>query len=73
MTDAQLYARLSKKQKLCLEGVCKGLPVKAIAAALRISPKTVDFHLRRVREKIPGLHCIADMVRFAIRAGALKP
>ena len=41
----------------------------AIAAALAISPRTVEVHKTRIMEKL-GVRNIAELVRFAVAASA---
>ncbi len=51
---------------------CDGLQRKEIAARLRISPKTVEFHRQKIADRA-GLKTTASMVRYAIRMGLLCP
>lgn len=46
--------------------IALGDNTKAIASSLKISPKTVDAHRRKLMEKL-GLHNVADLTKYAIR------
>jgi two-component system response regulator NreC len=43
-----------------------------IAGKLHISEKTVETHRAHIADKL-GLHTRADLVRFALEHGLLKP
>ena len=47
----------------------RGLHAKEIAAALGISPRTVEVHKTRLMAKL-GVRNVAELVRFALAAGA---
>jgi len=70
--DRDLAMRMSLRQRQVIISTALGLNIKAIGAALGISPKTVEYHKAKVRTKI-GLACDADITRFAIRAGLVRP
>jgi len=50
--------------------VISGMLNKQIAAALKISEKTVKVHRGRVTEKL-GVYSVAELVRLAETAGVL--
>lgn len=60
----------TKKQLAIVVQEASGLPQKQIAANLGISPKAIDWHLRKFRE-VTGLGCIALRTRWAIRNGLI--
>ena len=59
-----------EKQILCL--IAEDRSNNEIAAALRITPKTVEFHRHAIKTKI-GVKGTAGLVRYAIRAGLIEP
>jgi FixJ family two-component response regulator len=65
--DAQKLDRLTAREREVLEHAALGLHAKEIAAALRISSRTVEVHKTRIMEKL-GVRNMAELVRFAIAA-----
>jgi two-component system, LuxR family, response regulator FixJ len=62
--------QLSERERQVLSGVVAGLPNKAIAYDLNISPRTVEVHRARIMEKL-GAKNAADLVRIVLsQAGA---
>ncbi len=61
---------LSPREREIVRLVAKGLPNKAIAEVLDMSPWTVDTHLRRVFAKL-GVSSRAEMVARVIEEGLL--
>ena len=66
--DAAKLDRLTPRERQVLERAAQGLHAKEIAAALGISPRTVEVHKTRIMEKL-GVRNIAELVRFALAAG----
>jgi FixJ family two-component response regulator len=66
--DAGKLGRLTPREREVLEKAAQGLHAKEIAAALGISPRTVEVHKTRIMEKL-GVRNVAELVRFAIAAG----
>jgi FixJ family two-component response regulator len=66
--DAAKLAALTVREREVLEHAAKGLHAKEIAAALGISPRTVEVHKSRLMEKL-GARNLAELVRFALGAG----
>jgi len=77
------YARLQASQEsasseltprnrevLCL--VADGISTKGIAARLKISVKTAEYHRAHLMKKL-GVRGVAGLVRYAIRAGVILP
>jgi DNA-binding NarL/FixJ family response regulator len=62
---------LSPRERTVLELAGTGLPTKAIARQLGISPNTVKFHLQAAFEKL-GAGSRAEAVMTAIRRGELS-
>jgi RNA polymerase sigma factor (sigma-70 family) len=67
--DAEKLAQLTPREREILEHAARGLHAKEIAAALAISPRTVEVHKARIMAKL-GVRNIAELVRFAVSAAA---
>ncbi|MBY0269914.1 MAG: response regulator [Burkholderiales bacterium] len=65
--DALKLERLTSREREVLEHAARGLHAKEIAAALGISPRTVEVHKTRIMEKL-GVRNVAELVRLAIAA-----
>ena len=63
--DSAKLERLTAREREVLEHAVQGLHAKEIAAALGISPRTVEVHKTRIMEKL-GVRNVAELVRFAI-------
>ena len=63
--DAERLARLTSREREVLAHAAKGLHAKEIAAALGISPRTVEVHKTRLMAKL-GVRNIAELVRFSV-------
>lgn len=59
--------RLTAREREVLVHAARGLHAKEIAAALGISPRTVEVHKTRIMEKLE-VRNIAELVRFAVAA-----
>lgn len=59
---------LTARQRQIVKLVARGLTGKEIAAVLRISPKTVEFHKARIVERL-GVRSTAELIRYALRRG----
>jgi FixJ family two-component response regulator len=57
--------RLTERERDVLEHVTRGLHAKEIAAALAISPRTVEVHKSRIMDKL-GVRNVAELVRFTL-------
>jgi len=60
--------QLTPREREVLHGLIAGLPNKAIALELGISPRTVEIHRARVMEKT-GARNLPELVRLGIAAG----
>jgi DNA-binding NarL/FixJ family response regulator len=63
---------LSPRQREVLRLLADGISTKGIAARLKISVKTAEFHRARLKKKL-GIRDIAGLVRYAIRTGLIRP
>ena len=62
------HTNLTPRETQCVVMVAQSAPRKAIASALSVSKKCVDFHLAKAGRKI-GSGDVASFTRFAIRMG----
>ena len=70
---AQIRARvanLSVRERQVLDGLLKGLPNKAIAYDLSLSPRTVEVHRAAVMAKM-GARSLSELIRMAMQAKLL--
>lgn len=63
---------LTEREREVLTYLAEGANNDEIAAALVISPKTVARHRENIMHKL-NLHSRAELVRYAIRKGIIKP
>jgi FixJ family two-component response regulator len=70
--DAAKLAALTEREREVLEHAARGLHAKEIAAALDISPRTVEVHKAHLMAKL-GVRNVAELVRFALSADAGPP
>ena len=68
----RLFARstLTSRQREVLQLVAEGRSVKEIAALLKISAKTVEFHKCALMERL-DIHTTAELTRYAIEHGLI--
>jgi two-component system response regulator NreC len=62
---------LTDREREVLTHLAEGASNDAIAAALVISPKTVERHRENIMRKL-NLHSRSELVRYAIRKGIIK-
>jgi DNA-binding NarL/FixJ family response regulator len=65
-------AQLTRRQREVLQLVAEGLPNKAIADRLDLSVKTIEMHRTEMMRRL-GIHDVAGLVRYAMRAGIVMP
>lgn len=68
---AQQAKRLTPRQQEVLQLIAKGKSTKEIATGLVLSVNTVKTHRLKLMEKI-GVHEVAGVVRYAVKAGLIK-
>ncbi len=56
---------ISKREFECLSHLSKGFTAKEIARELKLSPRTIEYHIHRIRLKT-DLHRKSQLVRFFI-------
>jgi DNA-binding NarL/FixJ family response regulator len=59
---------LTPKEREVLQLLAEGKTTKEIAAALYLSPKTVDTHRQHIMDKL-DIHSVAELTKYAIREG----
>ena len=64
----KLAATLTTRQREVLQLVAEGRSVKEIAAILKVSAKTVEFHKSALMERL-DIHTTAELTRYAIGHG----
>ena len=69
--SADPVALLTPRQREILTFIAEGHNTKEIAFRLGLSTKTVEAHRAQLMERL-GIHDIAGLVRFTIRAGLIK-
>jgi len=67
-----LEEQLTTRQREILQLIAEGKTTKDIAVELDLSVKTVETHRKDLMDRL-GIHDVAGLVRFAIRAGIIKP
>lgn len=60
-----LLSSLTEREREVFDLVCRGLATKEIAAALDISPRTIDAHRASIAEKL-GTRSVAEFVRLTM-------
>jgi two-component system, LuxR family, response regulator FixJ len=68
---AERIATLSPRERQVMDGLVAGLSNKAIAREYDISPRTIEVYRANVMTKMQA-GSLSELVRFAMRAGALK-
>jgi DNA-binding NarL/FixJ family response regulator len=61
-------AELTPRQREVLQLLADGKSLKEVAAILKVSIKTVEFHKYRIMNKL-GLHTNAEMTKYAVKLG----
>ncbi len=59
---------LSTREREVLQLLAEGYNTKQIAAALFVSPKTIEAHRKHIMDKLK-IYSVADLTKFAIREG----
>lgn len=62
--------QLTGRQREILQLIAEGRNTKQIAAILKVSPKTIEYHRMKLMNSL-NIHDIPGLVRFAMQAGLL--
>ncbi len=65
------YELLTAREREVLQLIAEGKSNKEAAAALYVSPTTIETHRARIMEKL-DLHSTADIVLYSVRKGIVK-
>lgn len=68
--DLRALGRLTSRQREVLELIAIGENTKQIADSLNISPKTVEYHRKKLMDGL-DIHDVPSLVRFALRVGLI--
>jgi DNA-binding CsgD family transcriptional regulator len=61
---------LTHRQREILRLIAESQNTKQIAAILKVSPKTIEYHRKKLMDRL-DIHDVPGLVRFAIHAGLL--
>ena len=70
-TDTSPLSLLTARQREILQLIAEGQSTKEIGYRLSLSAKTVETHRRLLMDRL-GIHDVAGLARFAIRAGLVS-
>lgn len=70
--QAKAEPRLTPRQREVLRFVAEGMTMKEVAAALNLSPRTVETHKYEMMDAL-GVKSTAELVQYAVRQGVLAP
>jgi DNA-binding NarL/FixJ family response regulator len=62
---------LTARQREILQLIAEGQSTKEIGYRLSLSTKTIETHRRLLMERL-GIHDVAGLARFAVRAGLVS-
>ncbi len=63
-----VFSTLTVREREVLQLIAEGKSTKDIAAALKVSVKTIETHRQQIMEKV-GTRSIAELTKYAIREG----
>ena len=70
--DTGLFTLLTNREREVLKLIAEGKSNEEAARILWISPRTVKVHRQNVMKKL-DVHKVADLVKYAVRAGLIEP
>jgi DNA-binding NarL/FixJ family response regulator len=70
--EESTFKQLTPRNREVLRLVANGFSTKRIAARLKISLKTAEFHRAKLMKKL-GVRGVVGLVRYAIRTGVIMP
>lgn len=69
--SSRIFDVLTNREREILKLIAEGHSTEQIAKSLWISPSTVKVHRQNIMKKL-DLHKVADLVKYAIRAGLVE-
>ena len=70
-TETSPLSLLTARQREILQLIAEGQSTKEISYRLSLSAKTIETHRRLLMERL-GIHEVAGLARFAVRAGLVS-
>ena len=70
-TETSPLSLLTARQREILQLIAEGQSTKEIGYRLSLSAKTIETHRRLLMERL-GIHEVAGLARFAVRAGLVS-
>ncbi len=67
----ELKAALSPRQREVLQLIAEGKSIKEVAATLKISTRTVEFHKYRIMEQL-NIKTNAELIQYAVKHGLIS-
>lgn len=67
----EILSQLTPRQREVLQLFAEGLIAKEVAATLKISRRTAEFHKARIMKEL-GVHSTAELTQFAIKHGIIS-
>jgi DNA-binding NarL/FixJ family response regulator len=68
----KLLEQLTPRQREILQLIAEGQNTKQIGEKLKLSPKTVEYHRKKIMTAL-NLHDVPALVRFAVLVGLISP
>lgn len=68
----KLLEQLTPRQREILRLIAEGQSTKQIGGKLKLSPKTVEYHRKKIMTAL-NLHDVPALVRFAVLVGLISP
>lgn len=68
----KLLEQLTPRQREILRLIAEGQSTKQIGGKLKVSPKTVEYHRKKLMTAL-NLHDVPALVRFALLVGLISP
>ncbi len=67
----EILSQLTPRQREVLQLFAEGMIAKEVAATLKISRRTAEFHKARIMNEL-GIHSTAELTQFAIKHGIIS-
>jgi DNA-binding NarL/FixJ family response regulator len=64
------FQQLTSRQREILQRIAEGQNTKEIAGILKVSPKTVEYHRKKLMDGL-NIHDVPGLVRLALHAGLI--